>query len=204
MAGRESYILTVTPASGARTTFGSVQVAVDGFTFVPLQVQVYAKGDSTPLLSAGFTKVSYAKNATSLFSFAPPAGATVQHKALPAMTNAAGGMTAAPAASPKHVGLTLAQAQAKATANGLTLVTAGEDGHPAVRRRGCHSREWGSRSLRGPALRTRLRLCGARGVGWRNGFVGQPDAATVEAAAGAPRDDHDRGACRRASSRPRS
>ena len=122
VAGRESYILTVTPASGAQTTFGSVQVAVDGSTFVPLQVQVYAKGDSTPVLSAGFTKVSYAKNATSLFSFTPPAGATVQHKALPAMTNAVGGMTTAPAASPKHVGLTLVQAQAKATANGLTLV----------------------------------------------------------------------------------
>ncbi len=114
VAGRESYILTVTPASGAQTTFGSVQVAVDGSTFVPLQVQVYAKGDSTPVLSAGFTKVSYAKNATSLFSFTPPAGATVQHKALPAMTNATGGMTTAPA-SPKHVDLTLAQAQAKAT-----------------------------------------------------------------------------------------
>ncbi len=121
VAGQESYILTVTPASGAQTTFGSVQVAVDGSTFVPLQVQVFARGDSTPVLSAGFTKVSYAKNATSLFSFTPPAGATVQHKALPAPTNAIGGTTTAPA-SPKHASLTLAQAQAKATSYGLTLV----------------------------------------------------------------------------------
>ena len=90
VAGQESYLLTVTPASGAQTTFGSVQVAVDGSTFVPLQVQVFARGDSTPVLSAGFTKVSYAKNATSLFSFTPPAGATVQHKALPAPTSAIG------------------------------------------------------------------------------------------------------------------
>ena len=94
VAGRQSYVLTVTPAAGTTTTFGSVRVAIDGTTYVPLQVQVFAKGDTTPALSAGFTSVSYAANDASLFSFTPPAGATVQHKTLPSMAPATGGLTA--------------------------------------------------------------------------------------------------------------
>ena len=119
VAGRQSYVLTITPAAGATTTFGSVQVAIDGATYVPLQVQVFAKGDTTPTLSAGFTSVSYAKNDSSLFSFTPPSGATVQHKALPSMPSAtSGGAEPTPV---KHAPLTLAQAQAKARSYGLTL-----------------------------------------------------------------------------------
>ena len=37
---------------------GSVQVAIDAKTFVPLRVEVFAKGDTTPVLSAGFTSIS--------------------------------------------------------------------------------------------------------------------------------------------------
>ena len=99
-AGRQSYTLTVTPAAGTTTTFGYLRVAIDGATYVPLQVQVYAKGDTTPALSAGFTSVSYAKNDASLFSFTPPAGATVQHKALPSMPSATSGVTAPARSSP--------------------------------------------------------------------------------------------------------
>jgi len=58
VAGRQSYVLTITPAAGITTTLGSVRVAIDGATYVPLQVQVFAKGDTTPTLSAGFTSVS--------------------------------------------------------------------------------------------------------------------------------------------------
>jgi outer membrane lipoprotein-sorting protein len=145
VAGQQSYLLTITPAAGTQTTFGSVQVAIDGSTFMPLQVQVYAKGDTTPALSAGFTSVSYARNSASLFRFTPPAGATVQHKTLPAMTNPAGAMTAP--SSAKQAPLTLSQAQAKAKSYGLTLavpantaslpfegatVTAGSGGHGAT------------------------------------------------------------------------
>ena len=119
VAGRQSYTLTVTPAAGTTTTFGSLRIAIDGATYVPLQVQVFATGDTTPTLSAGFTSVSYAKNDASLFSFTPPSGATVQHKTLPSMPSAPGGMTAP--ASVKHAPLTLAQAQTKARSYGLTL-----------------------------------------------------------------------------------
>ena len=119
VAGRQSYTLTVTPAAGTATTLGSLRIAVDGATYVPLQVQVFAKGDTTPALSAGFTSISYAKNDAGLFSFTPPAGATVQHKTLPSVPSATSGMTTPE--SVKHAPLTLAQAQTKATSYGLTL-----------------------------------------------------------------------------------
>ena len=120
VAGRQSYVLTVKPAAGATTTFGSLQVAIDGATYVPLQVQVFAKDDTTPTLSAGFTSVSYAKNDASLFSFTPPSGATVQHRTLPAMTSTGGGLATEPQAV-RHAPLTLAQAQTRARSYGLTL-----------------------------------------------------------------------------------
>jgi outer membrane lipoprotein-sorting protein len=124
VAGRQSYVLTITPAAGTTTTLGSVRVAVDGATYVPLQVQVFAKGDTTPTLSAGFTSVSYAANGASLFSFTPPAGATVQHKTLPSMTPAAGGGLTTDPTPTHHAPLTLARAQAKAKSYGLTLAAA--------------------------------------------------------------------------------
>jgi outer membrane lipoprotein-sorting protein len=120
VAGRQSYVLTITPAAGTTTTFGSVRVAIDGATYVPLQVQVFAKDDTTPALSAGFTKVSYAANDASLFSFTPPAGATVQHKTLPSTAPSTGGLTTTPEPA-HHASLTLAQARAKAQSHGLTL-----------------------------------------------------------------------------------
>ena len=119
VAGRQSYTLTVTPAAGTATTFGSLRIAIDGATYVPLQVQVFAKGDTTPTLSAGFTSVSYTTNDSSLFVFTPPSGATVQHRTLPSMPSATSGMTAP--ASVEHAPLTLIQAQTKARSYGLTL-----------------------------------------------------------------------------------
>lgn len=81
VAGQDAYILTLTPTS-TTTSVGSVQVAVDGHTFVPLRVQVFAKGDAKAQLSAGFSSVSYSTIADGMFTFTPPAGAKVEHKAL--------------------------------------------------------------------------------------------------------------------------
>jgi outer membrane lipoprotein-sorting protein len=114
VAGQQAYILTVTPASGT-TTFGSLKVAIDGSRYVPLSVQVFAKSDSSAMLSAGFTSVSYASSSASLFSFTPPAGATVKRQAMPTLPTGAG--TAKPSATP----LSLAQIQAQAKSYGLAL-----------------------------------------------------------------------------------
>jgi len=120
VAGRQSYVLTVTPTSAA-TTLGSLQVAVDGKTFVPLRVQVFARGDTTPTLSAGFTSVSYGSIAANLFTFSPPAGATVRHSALPTPQGLTGGTQSQSRPAAHGAPLTLAQARVKAAASGLVL-----------------------------------------------------------------------------------
>ena len=123
VAGQPSYLLVMTPAS-THTTVGSVQVAIDARTFVPLRVQVFAKGGTTAALSAGFTRVSYGHLGSSLFAFTPPAGATVHSQALPSPRGLLSGATATrPAVA--HKPLTLAAAKVKAAAYGLTLVAPG-------------------------------------------------------------------------------
>jgi outer membrane lipoprotein-sorting protein len=130
VAGRPSYTLVMTPAS-ATTTIGSVRVAIDARTFVPLRVQVFAKGDTTAVLSAGFTSVSYGRVAGSLFTFTPPTGATVRHTPLPSpqgLLRAANG----PHKGAAHAtALTLAQATAAAARDGLALTAPVQSSLPA-------------------------------------------------------------------------
>ena len=51
VAGQSCYVLTLTPKA-TNTVFGSVQVAIDSKTFIPLSVSVYSKGTTDPVLSA--------------------------------------------------------------------------------------------------------------------------------------------------------
>jgi outer membrane lipoprotein-sorting protein len=83
VAGREAYVLTLTPTSDL-TTFGSATLAVDGQTFVPLRVQVFARGSQDPVFSAGFTEVSFDSFDAGVFDYAPPSGATIERKTAPA------------------------------------------------------------------------------------------------------------------------
>jgi hypothetical protein len=80
VAGREVYLLTMTPTA-PDTALGSVQAAIDGQTYVPLQLQVTAKGGTSPVLQFGFTtSVSYDAIPASTYDFTPPAGTTVTTK----------------------------------------------------------------------------------------------------------------------------
>ena len=83
VAGREVYLLTMTPTA-SDTALGSVKAAIDGNTYVPLQLQVTAKGGTSPALQFGFTSVSYDANAipASTYDFTPPAGTTVTTKTI--------------------------------------------------------------------------------------------------------------------------
>jgi outer membrane lipoprotein-sorting protein len=114
VAHQDAYILKLTPVSQT-TTVAAIEVAIDGRRWVPLRVQVFAKGASGAVLSAGFTNVSYTPAPDSLFSFTPPSGARVVHKDL---SNALQGLQSAAAAEPqagKNAGpLTLAQAKSAA------------------------------------------------------------------------------------------
>jgi outer membrane lipoprotein-sorting protein len=117
VAGRQTYTLTLTPTSPV-TSFGSLAVAIDGQRWVPLRVQVFAKGDGSPVLSAGFKTVSFGPISNSLFTFTPPSGATVVHRNVSADQSLAG--TAGKAAGARagsdarHKPLTLAQARSQA------------------------------------------------------------------------------------------
>lgn len=82
VAGRDAYDLVLTPRTDA-TLVGSVAIAVDGRTGIPLKVSVTARGASAPAFEAGFTSFSDQKPDASVFSFTPPKGATVHEQKLP-------------------------------------------------------------------------------------------------------------------------
>jgi outer membrane lipoprotein-sorting protein len=79
VAGRDAYQLRMTPVA-TDTALGYVQAAVDGKTMLPLQLEVYAKGGTEPVLKFGFTTVSYDSIDPATFAFTPPAGAKVTTK----------------------------------------------------------------------------------------------------------------------------
>ncbi|HJQ42585.1 MAG TPA: hypothetical protein VJ831_05845, partial [Jatrophihabitantaceae bacterium] len=53
-------------------------IAVDGHTKLPLGVQVFARGNSTPAIDIAFSDVSFRTPDAGYFSFTPPPGATVK------------------------------------------------------------------------------------------------------------------------------
>ena len=75
VAGRAAYELVLTPKQAA-TKVGSVRLALDAETKVPLRVEVIAKGGADAI-DVGFTSVSFDAPDASVFAFAPPAGTTV-------------------------------------------------------------------------------------------------------------------------------
>ena len=82
VAGEPGYTLVLTPTSPS-TLVGSVQVALDANNWMPLQLEVFAKGIDTPAIRLGFTSISFGPVDPSTFNFTPPAGATVTTTALP-------------------------------------------------------------------------------------------------------------------------
>ena len=81
VAGRDTYQLRFTPTA-QDTALGYVQADVDGETMLPLQLEVYAKGGTTPVIKFGFTSVSYDSIDASTFTFTPPDGAKVTAKTI--------------------------------------------------------------------------------------------------------------------------
>ncbi|MCU1473098.1 sigma-E factor regulatory protein RseB domain-containing protein [Amnibacterium sp.] len=81
VAGHAAYTLVLTPRTDA-TTVGSVRIAVDGTTGLPLRVQLFARGAGSPAFEVGFTRLDYAVPAASRFDFAAPSGATVERHTL--------------------------------------------------------------------------------------------------------------------------
>jgi len=83
VAGRDAYKLRLTPKTD-KTTVGSVTLAVDSKTYVPLQVSVLPRTGKDPAVEIGFTQVSFDVPAASTFAFTPPKGVEVKQPKAPA------------------------------------------------------------------------------------------------------------------------
>ncbi|WP_101789052.1 LolA family protein [Nonomuraea indica] len=81
VAGRPVYQLVLAPKDDG-SLVQEVRLALDGETYVPLQVQVYAKGAAEPAFQVGFTQVTFTPPAEENFTFTPPAGAKVEERSL--------------------------------------------------------------------------------------------------------------------------
>jgi outer membrane lipoprotein-sorting protein len=83
VAGRAAYNLVITPRTEG-TLIGSVAVAVDGESGLPLSVELKARGQEEPAFKLAFTSLSLEAPDASLFAFSPPPGATVKEIEVPA------------------------------------------------------------------------------------------------------------------------
>jgi len=76
VAGQAAYELVLAPKD-SRSLVGQVRLAIDGRNGVPLRVQVFARGASSPAISVGFTSITFATPAPPDTSFTPPPGAKI-------------------------------------------------------------------------------------------------------------------------------
>jgi outer membrane lipoprotein-sorting protein len=74
VAGEAAYQLVLAPKD-TRSTIGSIRIAIDGKTGVPLQLQVFARGAASPAFQIGYTQISYVAPDPSNLTFTPPPGA---------------------------------------------------------------------------------------------------------------------------------
>ena len=76
VAGQPAYELVLAPKD-SRSLVGQVQIAIDGRNGVPLRLQVYARGASSPAFQVGYTAIQFVTPAPADLSFSPPPGAKV-------------------------------------------------------------------------------------------------------------------------------
>ena len=96
VAGEPSYQLVLAPKDH-RSLVGRVVIAVDGKYGVPLRVQLYAKGASSPAFQVGYTALQWVTPDPSNFSFTPPKGASVDVVNLKDQAKSASGGTSSTA-----------------------------------------------------------------------------------------------------------
>ncbi|HEY4457693.1 MAG TPA: outer membrane lipoprotein carrier protein LolA [Pseudonocardiaceae bacterium] len=77
VAGQPAYDLVLTPKPSQRTLLREVKIAVDANKHIPLQLTVLGDNSDTPAVQVGFASLDYGPQQSSLFTFTPPAGATV-------------------------------------------------------------------------------------------------------------------------------
>ena len=83
-----AYQLVLAPKDG-RSLIGQVVIAVDAKYGVPLKVQVFAKGGTSPAFQVSYTNLNFTAPAPANYQFTPPPGASV-HKVNPGSGTATG------------------------------------------------------------------------------------------------------------------
>ncbi len=80
VAGRSAYQLVLTPKqTGSRIS--SVTMSIDGQTHIPLGVQIYGPSQSAaPIVDVSYLDVDFTVPDASMFTFTPPASATVTQR----------------------------------------------------------------------------------------------------------------------------
>ncbi|BEP13686.1 outer membrane lipoprotein carrier protein LolA [Acidothermaceae bacterium B102] len=86
VANRSAYQVLLTPRD-TRSLVGSIRIALDSATSVPLRVQVFARGAASPAIQVGFTDITMGAPDASIFRFVKPAGTTVKQQKIPFMTD---------------------------------------------------------------------------------------------------------------------
>jgi outer membrane lipoprotein-sorting protein len=82
IAGRPAYTLRVSPRPSGGL-LGAAELAWDAVRGIPLRFALYARGDSTPVLSLSVTGISYGAVSRSVFAISPPTGAKMVNLSLP-------------------------------------------------------------------------------------------------------------------------
>ena len=81
VAGQAAYALVLAPKDH-RSLVGQVKIDVDARNGVPLRLQVFARGASTPAFQVGYTAIQFVTPAAADLTFTPPPGATVTQENL--------------------------------------------------------------------------------------------------------------------------
>ncbi|MEE1940458.1 DUF2092 domain-containing protein [Streptomyces sp. TRM 70361] len=89
VAGQDAYRLLVKPRT-AESTVGSVRIAVDADTGVPLKFTLTPKSGGKAVFDVGFAEVDFAKPDADTFDFKPPKGAEVTEERLDGARDGAG------------------------------------------------------------------------------------------------------------------
>ncbi len=76
VAGQAADGLVLAPKD-ARSLVGQIQIDIDGSNGVPLRLQVFARGASSPAFQVGYTEIHFVTPASADLSFTPPPGAKV-------------------------------------------------------------------------------------------------------------------------------
>ncbi len=102
VAGQAAYELRIAPRDSG-SLVGQIRIDIDAKNYLPLRLQVFARGAAPPAFQLGYTALSFGRPAVSNFTFTPPRGATVKTEVLPSLPGGRHGSTHKPAGSASQV-----------------------------------------------------------------------------------------------------